>query len=60
MITSASIAPPVLQNQVFRKQTNQNSREIKGYEQSYLGSRFATPECTLTAPHDKVEKFKFG
>ena len=39
---------------------NAISRAIKGFEQSYLNARFATPECTLKAPHNRVEKLKFG
>ena len=39
---------------------NATSRKPKGFEQSYLDARFATPECTLTVPHDRVEKLKFG
>ena len=38
---------------------NAISRAIKGFEQSYHDSRFATPDCTLTAPHNRVEKLKF-
>ena len=39
---------------------NAISRKPTRFEQSYLDSRFATPECTLAATHYKVEKIKFG
>ena len=39
---------------------NAISRKPKRFEQSYLDARFATPEFTLTAPHYRVEKLKFG
>ena len=39
---------------------NANSRKTKELEQSYLDSRFATPGCTLTVSHFRVEKLKFG
>ena len=42
---------------IFEKKNHKNtfSREPKGFEQSNLDSRFATPGCILTAPHDRVE-----
>ena len=39
---------------------NAISRKPKRFEQSYLDSKIATPECTLAATHYKVEKIKFG
>ena len=45
----------------FEKKIIKNaiSRKPKEFEQSYHDSRFATPDCTLTAPHNRVEKLKF-
>ena len=44
------------------KKNNKNamSRKAKGLEQSYLDIRIASPECTLIAPHYRVEKFKIA
>ena len=39
-----------------KKHKNAISRKPKCFEQSYLDSRYATPECTPVAPHYKVEK----
>ena len=36
------------------------SRKPEGFEQPYLEASFATPERTLTARHNRVEKLKFG
>ena len=53
-------------SKIFEKKKNEKiiknaiSRKPKRFEQSNLDSRFATPKCTLTAPHYRVEKLKFG
>ena len=39
---------------------NAISGKLKRLEQPYLDSSFATSECTLTAPHYRVENIEFG
>ena len=45
-------------NEKFLK--NAISRKQKEFEQPHLDARIVTPENTLTAPHYRAEKFKFG
>ena len=42
-----------------KSQKNVISGKLKGFEQSYLEAKFATPESTLTKPHYIDGNFKF-
>ena len=36
------------------------SRKLQEFEQSYLEANLATPQSTLTEPHHRDAKLKFG
>ena len=43
----------------MKKTQNVISRELQGFERSYLETKIGTPDTTLTGSHCRNEKFKF-